>query len=544
MEKFQAGQSVTLKWRSFGLGQNNPVALIDTGSTAGAGLWLPDKFYGSNYGASSFATVVNLSGVSSPGPKSVYQNVAYAPGGVGGTLSYNLPVPDGTYTIRLHFVEDSQTAVNRRVFDIKLQNATVQSNFDIFAAAGGQYKAVTRTYTVVASGGLGIKLDLVTDASAANQVASIAGIELTQPSASGVAIPTVNLSVSSNGGATWTAITGASALTMDAYGQGSFSWAIPAGQTPGSYLLKVASNQVPAVQDASDGTFQIANAGHSFYINDGFTAGDQYTSAIGNDANDGKSASSPMATLSALIAAYHPTTGDTIYVDTGAYALGSNLVLPSADSGVSIVGATTNASTSAVYTTQIMSDGPLAYYRFGDAGGTAADASGSGLNGTFTGGVTKGTTGVLPADPDTAITLNGTSGKVSLPSGFADFTNGFSWEGWVYPTTNVDGQAFFDLGNGQANNNIWFGRWYSNNLILQVYHGASPTNIYATGTIEQNKWQHFAVTIDAAGNAAIFKNGVQLSTGNVGVPTNITRTSNFIGKDNWAANPYFGGNPG
>src|SRR5207248_9855602 len=153
---------------------------------------------------------------------------------------------------------------------------------------------------------------------------------------------------------------------------------------------------------------------------------------------------------------------------------------------------------------QVTADGPLAYYRLGDAGGTAADASGSGLNGTVVGGVTKGTTGVLPADPDTAITLNGTNGKVALPSGFADFTSGFSWDGWVYPTTNVDGQAFFDLGNGQANNNIWFGRWFSNHVILQVYHGNVASSIYATGTIEQNTWQHFAVTIDHAGHRAIY----------------------------------------
>src|SRR5437763_5147818 len=172
-----------------------------------------------------------------------------------------------------------------------------------------------------------------------------------------------------------------------------------------------------------------------------------------------------------------------------------------------------------------MSDGPLAYYRFGDAGGTAADASGNGLNGTFVGGVTKGTAGVLPADPDAAITLNGTTGKVSLPSGFADFTNGFSWEGWIYPTTNANGQAFFDIGNGQANNNIWFGRGFTDVAQLQVFHGNASSSLYAYGTIKQNQWQHFAVTIDAAGNAIIYRNGVVVASANLGVPTNVTRTS-------------------
>jgi len=51
-----------------------------------------------------------------------------------------------------------------------------------------------------------------------------------------------------------------------------------------------------------------------------------------------------------------------------------------------------------------------------------------------------------------------TNGKVSLPTVLPISPMGFQLEGWVYPTTNADGQAFFDLGNGQANNNIWFGR--------------------------------------------------------------------------------------
>ena len=75
---------------------------------------------------------------------------------------------------------------------------------------------------------------MVTLASLWNYAAMVSAIELTQANPAGVASPTVNLSVSNNGGTTWTAITGASALGMDAYGQGSFNWAIPAGQTPGT----------------------------------------------------------------------------------------------------------------------------------------------------------------------------------------------------------------------------------------------------------------------------------------------------------------------
>lgn len=55
----------------------------------------------------------------------------------------------------------------------------------------------------------------------------------------------------------------------------------------------------------------------NYYVNDASTFGDIYTTAIGNDINDGKSPSFPKLTL---LAAYKiASTGDIIYVDTGNY---------------------------------------------------------------------------------------------------------------------------------------------------------------------------------------------------------------------------------
>ena len=106
--------------------------------------------------------------------------------------------------------------------------------------------------------GAGILLELVNVLSSAE----ISGIELTQTSA-GVATPTVNLSYSSDGGVNWTPIPGASTLTMDNLGRGSFDWAVPAGLPSGNYLIKVTSNDFAGVSDTSDGTFLLANSGHS-----------------------------------------------------------------------------------------------------------------------------------------------------------------------------------------------------------------------------------------------------------------------------------------
>ena len=541
LEKQQAGQTTTITWRSFGLRQVNTVALINAGGS-GVGAWLPSAYQTVFYANTSFANAVDLTGVPNPAPQSVYQTVAYAQSGVGNKIAYQLPVPNGTYTIRLHFAEGFVTAAGQRTFDVKLQGSTVRSAYDVYAAAGARFKATALSFTVNAIDGAGILLELVNVLS----VAELSGIEITQ-SAAGVANPTVNLSYSSDGGVNWTAIPGASSLTMDNLGRGSFDWAIPAGLASGNYLVRVASNDFAGVTDAGDASFQLANSGHNYYVNDNISAGDQYTTALGNDVNDGKSPSTPMASIAAVLAAYHPGAGDTLYVDTGVYLLGGNLLLNSTASGLKIVGATTNAPAGGAYASGgILPDAPVAYYRLGDAGATASDSSGHGANGSFIGGVAKGTPGVLAGDSDTGVTLDGSSGKVQLASGAASGLavagGSFSWEGWVYPTTSVAGQAFFDLGNGQANDNIWFGRGFSNVLQLQIYRGNSQVgNLYTGGVLEQNKWQYFAVTIDGAGNAVIYKNGVAIASNTLTTPNAVVRNSNYLGKDNWTNDPFFGG---
>ncbi|OYW17983.1 MAG: hypothetical protein B7Z52_05830, partial [Burkholderiales bacterium 12-64-5] len=84
--------------------------------------------------------------------------------------------------------------------------------------------------------------------------------------------------------------------------------------------------------------FQVANAGRNYFVNDGSLVGNEYTTAVGDNANDGKTAATPMASLAALLRAYDLDVNDTIYVDTGVYSLATNIVLGAEDSGVTIRG--------------------------------------------------------------------------------------------------------------------------------------------------------------------------------------------------------------
>ena len=60
--------------------------------------------------------------------------------------SFVAEVPNGKYTVRLHFAEtyDDITFDGPRVFDVKVQGADVAKDFDISKAAGGLKKAFVK----------------------------------------------------------------------------------------------------------------------------------------------------------------------------------------------------------------------------------------------------------------------------------------------------------------------------------------------------------------------------------------------------------------
>lgn len=120
----------------------------------------------------------------------------------------------------------------------------------------------------------------------------------------------------------------------------SFTWSIPETglDTSLDYQIRITQHAGGAPSAVSE-TFSIANAGDDYYINDGSMADDVYTTAIGDDANTGKSADAPMASLNALLDLYDLGPGDTVHMDTGDYAFNQTLQLGANDSGVTIVGA-------------------------------------------------------------------------------------------------------------------------------------------------------------------------------------------------------------
>lgn len=129
-------------------------------------------------------------------------------------------------------------------------------------------------------------------------------------------------------------LTVAGATTND----GEFTWTVPSSLAEGSYLIRVTSDQGILPSDTSDASFLVVNGGADYYVNDNSTAGDVFTTAIGDNAASGKRPDAPLASLAALLFAYDLDAGDVVHVDAGTYRLLKNLSIGTQDSGVRIEG--------------------------------------------------------------------------------------------------------------------------------------------------------------------------------------------------------------
>ena len=96
-----------------------------------------------NYSAGLVATFGDMTLESTPTlDPIIFHTMRVGPG------SYNIPLDNGTYTVKLYFMETSSlvTKAGDRLFDVTMQGVTKLENFDIFVAAKGKRKPITRTF--------------------------------------------------------------------------------------------------------------------------------------------------------------------------------------------------------------------------------------------------------------------------------------------------------------------------------------------------------------------------------------------------------------
>ncbi|HWK06561.1 MAG TPA: T9SS type A sorting domain-containing protein [Puia sp.] len=133
-------------------------------------------------------------------------------------------------------------------------------------------------------------------------------------------------------------------------------------------------------------------------------------------------------------------------------------------------------------------------------------------------------------------------------------TSSFSVASFSASQTAQGWQRIYDFGNGQASNNILFGRDGSSaNFAYESWNGGSGDQTYTSNNPIVNGSNNIYEAVQQAGTVGStsavshYMGGATMtSTGAAGssitwVPTAVNRTSNFIGRSNWAADNYFSG---
>jgi len=107
----------------------------------------PNKTWGAVGGMTVDRGELSIAGTDAP---KVYQTERYS------MEAYKFTVPNGKYTVRLHFAEtyDGITAEGQRIFSVGINEQTVLKDFDPYKEAGGFQKPVVKTIEdVVVTGG-------------------------------------------------------------------------------------------------------------------------------------------------------------------------------------------------------------------------------------------------------------------------------------------------------------------------------------------------------------------------------------------------------
>src|SRR6202046_482338 len=141
---------------------------ISAGGPAAAPFVADEDFTGGATAATT--TAITTTGVTNPAPQSVWQHNRY------GNFTYTIPglTAGASYTVRLDFAEEYWTTAGSRTFNVLINGNQVLTNFDIFATAGGEFKAAAESFTATASSAGAVTIQFVS----VKDNAQVNGIEI------------------------------------------------------------------------------------------------------------------------------------------------------------------------------------------------------------------------------------------------------------------------------------------------------------------------------------------------------------------------------
>lgn len=176
------------------------------------------------------------------------------------------------------------------------------------------------------------------------------------------------------------------------------------------------------------------------------------------------------------------------------------------------------------------------------SGTTAYDSSGTGDDGTYTGGVTLGEEGP-GGTASLAAQFDGNNDYVDLPSMQHEFGDGFAASMWVKSKSNPASgswHAFLSIANGTYNDEIWIGWRKDYGLYFYGTDQANGSNWESTNDLQDfalDTWTHAIVSIDADGYATLYQNGAATTSEEfVSLPTGVSRFFAYIADSIWDEN--------
>jgi|GEM_PF-3929525 len=159
-----------------------------------------------------------------------------------------------------------------------------------------------------------------------------------------------------------------------------------------------------------------------------------------------------------------------------------------------------------------------------------------------------------------ALTFTSTSSQylslatLSSSLSFASGVSAFAQASYSATQTSQGWQGIFDFGNGTGSDNLMMGRYANTaNNYYEGWKGTTGDQTYTTTSPIVNSSENTYEAIQQAGTAGTLTavahylaGTAQTATGAAGssqtwVPASIARTSNFLGRSNWAADNYLSG---
>jgi hypothetical protein len=174
------------------------------------------------------------------------------------------------------------------------------------------------------------------------------------------------------------------------------------------------------------------------------------------------------------------------------------------------------------------------------SGTSAADGSGNGHTGALAGAASWAT-----GKTGNAVSLDGSSGYVSLPDDIMTDVADFTISAWVYWKVSGSSQRIFDFGDGTGHYMMLTPRDGAGVVRFAITRNLNvgEQSIKGTAALPTGKWVHVAVTLSGS-LATLYVDGVAVGN-NAAMPLAPFRlgdtTQNWIGRSQYSSDPYFAG---